>query len=1077
MVPVVLIGFEEAALARLQARAATTEPALAAALTTRTPEAARAACQRHEQAVVVLGAQLAGDAARAWLAQTAPGLPLGCCLVIVLAAGSESAAFAEWVEADVVFYLSRAPMSESELVALLVAARARLLVLDGSQPAPSPLPTRDVARVRRLIELGERAALQSDAASVAQLAAEGIPDILAAERGACLLYDAAADILWNRAAGTAAERRANASAGLASYALRTGQALSVPDVTLDPRFAPELDAPEGLRDGRLLVAPVLAAPDKPLAVVMARRAASAPSFEPVDLNTLAALASELVAPLRRLATRQALAARTGGARSRLYRLEALRHHGEGWDRHGEPLRPVPGGSGRSLSQRVRLWLARQRVGSGPMPFVPQTAAADCGAACLAMVLAYCGRITPLQEVRALTGFAAGADAASLIDAGRFFGLRGRGVRVTGADDLRLLPRGAILHWRFNHFVVFDGLEPEGGARLVDPALGRQQVGRDELRRNFTGVALLFEPGPAFQSGDHRQPTTFRPWLYVLAHRRTLLGMALLSVGMQAFALGVPLFMRYLADEVLPQRRLPLLGLLSLGALAATLGQFVFSLTRARLLVALRARVDERLTLDFLDHLVDLPYAFFQQRSTGDLLLRLQSNAILRDVLTSTLLSAALDAVLVLVYLGFVLLADPLLALLVCVLGLARLSIFLLSRHRQRELTAETLRVEADARAAQVELLAAMETLKAAGSEPRAVERAGQLFVRVLNASARRGRLQAWVDAGLDALRLASPLALLAVGAARVLQGELSLGGMLAVNALAMGFLEPLSQLVSTAAQLETLRAHLDRLGEVFEAPKEQDLARVRPAPRLGGRITLESVSFRYHRLGREVLRNVSLDVQPGQFVAIVGPSGAGKSTLAALMVGLYEPDVGQVRFDGQDLRGLERRSLRRQIGVVPQHPYLFGMSVRANLELAEPGAALERLVEAARRAQVHDDVAALPMGYDTVLADRGASLSGGQRQRLALARALVADPAILLLDEATSALDAVTDARVQAELRRLCATRILIAHRLSTVRDADVILVLDQGRLVEQGRHDELLARGGLYAALVAGQVQERAPA
>jgi ABC-type bacteriocin/lantibiotic exporter with double-glycine peptidase domain len=1074
MIPVVLIGFDEPALARLRASASASQPALAAALLERTPDAARAACQRHEQAVIVLGAGLAGDAARAWLTDIAPGLPLGCCLVIVLAANAEPAAFAEWIDADIVFYLSQAPPPEAELLALLSAACTRLHVLDGTRPAPSALPTRDATRVRRLLELSERAALQTDAASVAQLAAEGVPDLLAAERGACLLYDAGADSLWNRAAGTAAERRAGASAGLASYALRTGQALSVPDVTRDARFAAALDAPEGVRDGRLLVAPVMAAPDRPLAVLMARRAASAPPFERADLDTLVALAAELASPLRRLAARQALAARAGAVHSRLYQSDALRHHGEGWDRHGEPLRPMPGGSGRSLRQRLRSWLARARTGSGPMPFVAQTAAADCGAACLSMVLAYWGRTTPLQEVRALTGFAAGADAASLIDAGRFFGLRGRGVRVTGVEDLRLLPRGAILHWRFNHFVVFDGLEPDGGARLVDPALGRQQVGREELRRNFTGVALLFEPGPAFERGDHARPKTFRPWRYVLVHRRALTSMALLSIGMQAFALGVPLFMRYLADDVLPQRRLPLLGLLSLGALAATLGQFVSSLTRARLLVALRARVDERLTLDFLDHLVDLPYAFFQQRSTGDLLLRLQSNAILRDVLTSTLLSAALDTVLVLAYLGFVLLADALLAALVGLLGLARIAVFLLSRRRQRELTAETLRVEADARAAQVELLAAMETLKAAGSEPRAVERAGQLFVRVLNASARRGRLQAWVDASLDALRLASPLALLALGAARVLQGELSLGGMLAVNALAMGFLEPLSQLVSTAAQMETLRAHLDRLGEVFEAPKEQDLARVRPAPRLGGRITLESVSFRYHRLGREVLRSVSLDVQPGQFVAIVGPSGAGKSTLAALMVGLYEPDVGQVRFDGQDLRGLERRSLRRQIGVVPQHPYLFGMSVRANLELAEPGAPLERLVEAARRAHVHDDIVALPMGYDTVLADRGASLSGGQRQRLALARALVADPAILLLDEATSALDAVTEARVQAQLRGLRATRILIAHRLSTVRDADLILVLEDGRLVEQGQHAALLARGGLYAALVMGQVPER---
>jgi ATP-binding cassette, subfamily B, bacterial len=690
-----------------------------------------------------------------------------------------------------------------------------------------------------------------------------------------------------------------------------------------------------------------------------------------------------------------------------------------------------------------------------------------------MVLGFHGKHLRLDDVRKVTGFGRdGADALALVNAGRVFGLRGRGIKIDEIDDLRFLDRGSILHWQFNHFVVFDRLRG-GGAELVDPAVGRRWVSREELERSFTGVALAFETGEDFLPEESR-PRNVGRYLRLFLDQSGALRRILVTSGLvQLFALAVPLLIGLLVDRVIPRGDLHLLTVLGIGMATLVGFQFLSSLLRSYLLLYLRTRLDTRMTLDFLDHLVDLPYAFFQQRSAGDLIMRMSSNATVREILTSGALSAVLDGTLVTLYLVLLFAAHWGLGLLVLGLGMARVGLFLLTRHRQRELMSRSLQAEARSQSFQVNLLAGIETLKAAGAEHRSVDQWSHLFVDVLNVSLDRGRLTAMVDAALAALASGSPLIVLVFGALQVLQGDLTLGTMLALNALAAGFLTPLSQLVQTAFQLQLLGSYLDRIDDVLETPREQDRSKVAAAGRLKGGIRLEGVSFRYGPLAPYAVRDVSIEIPAGRFVALVGPSGAGKSTLASLLVGLYPPSEGRILFDGRDLTELDLRTVRSQVGIVPQHPYLFGTSIRANIALSDPSLPLARVVEAAQRAHIHDDVLAMPMGYETLLADGGASLSGGQRQRLALARALVHRPAILLLDEATSALDTVTEVRIQRELAALRSTRIVIAHRLSTIRDADLILVMDEGKVVEQGAHEELLERGGVYARLVAAQLEK----
>src|SRR5436305_3277123 len=612
-----------------------------------------------------------------------------------------------------------------------------------------------------------------------------------------------------------------------------------------------------------------------------------------------------------------------------------------------------------------------------------------------------------------------------------------------------------------------------GAEIVDPGGGRRKVSREELGRSFTGVALMFETGEDFEPQEG-QPRRLDRFIRLLKEQSGVLQRVLVTSAMlQLFALAMPILIGVLVDRVIPQGDVQLLTVLGAG-LAVIVGfSFLSWLLRSYLILYMPTHPDTRMTLEFLDHLFDLPYAFFQQRSAGDLIMRLSSNSTVREILTSGALSGVLDGLLVTVYLVLLFVASPTMGVLVLILGALRVGLFLFTRKRTRDLMSRSLQTEAKSQSYQVNLLAGIETLKASGAEHRSVEQWSHLFVDVLNVSLSRGRLQAFVDSTLSALGTASPLVILVWGAVQVLQGHLTLGTMLAMNALAAGFLTPLSTLITNAFQFQLLGSYLDRIEDVLETPREQDPATVNPAPRLKGNIRLETVSFRYGPFAPWAVQDVSIEIPAGRFVALVGRSGAGKSTLASLLVGLYTPTEGRILFDGIDLSELDLRSVRRQVGVVPQHPYLFGNSIRANVTLSDPTLPLSRAVEAAKLAHIHDDVLAMPMGYASIRADGGASLSGGQRQRLALARALVHRPAILLLDEATSALDTRTEREIQQELEALRATRIVIAHRLTTIRHPDLTLVMDDGRLVEQGRHDDLIALDGVYASLVAAQVEK----
>ncbi|CAN5798679.1 NHLP family bacteriocin export ABC transporter peptidase/permease/ATPase subunit [soil metagenome] len=714
---------------------------------------------------------------------------------------------------------------------------------------------------------------------------------------------------------------------------------------------------------------------------------------------------------------------------------------------------------------------RQRA----IPYIAQTEMADCGAAALTMALAFYGRHVSLAEMHEVTGTGRdGIDALRLAEAATSYGLRARGV-ATELDDLRALPRGTVLHWGEAHFVVLDATSRQG-VTIVDPMAGRYRVGWSAADDLYSGVAILLEPTGAFVAGGSRPPGAVHHARRLLSRSSGIGRVLATSVVVRVMALAVPVLTGVVVDQVVPDDDGRLQKVL-VAVMAALIGYSVLAtFLRAHLLLRLRSRLDVDMTLGFLEHLVDLPYAFFLSRSSGDLMMRLRSNATVREILTTGTIAALLDGVLATVYLVVIVALSPLLGALVAVLAAAQVAVLLAARRRNQHLMGEALATEAKSQSYAYEMFSAVETLKAAGAERRSVSHWTNLFIAELNVSLRRGRLSAAVETATHGLALLSPIAVLLVGANLVRTGELTLGTMLALAALSTAFLEPLATLVATALQIQLLGSYLSRLDDIFNTPTETAGRDLRHAPELTGAVRAEQLTFYYHPGRPPVIDAVDLDVSPGKVLAIVGRSGSGKSTLGRLLLGLYAPSAGRVLVDGIDLATLHPRSVRSQIGVVTQDPYIFGLSIRENIALVDPGLPLERLEAAAELAGIADEIRSMPMGWNTPLIDGGASLSGGQRQRLALARALVSRPRILLLDEATSNLDTVTEAQVHANISRLGCTVVVIAHRLATVIDADHIVVMDNGRVVEVGSHRDLMAADGHYAELVAGQLVDDTP-
>lgn len=728
------------------------------------------------------------------------------------------------------------------------------------------------------------------------------------------------------------------------------------------------------------------------------------------------------------------------------------------------------------------------------PTILQLEAVECGAAALAMVLAFHGRHVTLEQMRVDCGVSRdGSKASGLLRAARVHGLTARGFRKE-PGELAQLPLPAIVFVNFNHFVVLEGLR-NGRVFVNDPARGRRSVDAAEFDQAFTGVVLTFERGAGFLPGGFAPSVARSLARYVEGFRGAIAGAFVIGLLLAIPGLVMPWLLGRFVDEVLVARLGGLAAPLLVGLMVAALARTLFLAIQARVLTDTFERASRRSARRFFARALALPMTFYAQRSAGEIAARVDLNERVAETISSDLATLALSIVTASFFLILMVRLDARLALLVVACVALELVAWRALALRTAEISQE-LSVQAGKLAGMATGgLANIESIKAGGQETALYRKWLGLQVQYLNASIRAQRATLWLGEAPAVMGLAAHLAVLGLGAALIIRGGFSVGDLVAFQVLLAGFTAPVHALFAQTQALQTMRGDLGRLDDVLNHAAEPGVdagdgeePAARPGAaggtdtagstdsavaagtttRLAGALEFRDVSFGYARGEAPLVEAFSLAIAPGGRVALVGASGSGKSTLARLAAGLFTPWSGEILFDGRPREAYARAHLAANVAFVDQDVTLFEGSVRDNLTLW--GEAPEATVRAALRdAAIGDEVLDGRGGLDTPLQEGARNLSGGQRQRLEIARALVRDPALLILDEATSALDPTSEAVVEANLRRRGVTCLVVAHRLSTVRDADEILVLERGRVVERGRHDELLARpAGRYAALVA---------
>jgi len=719
---------------------------------------------------------------------------------------------------------------------------------------------------------------------------------------------------------------------------------------------------------------------------------------------------------------------------------------------------------RLCSVVLRRWERR-------IPMYFQTESADCGPTCVEMLLAHFGIDVDRAVLRAqLDGGQAGVSARRLLQVVRGFGVVGRGVRV-GAAGLRDLRRGSILFWNFSHFVLLDRVTSTH-VHIVDPALGRRRLTLADFGDAFTGVALEFEP-PFLEDGRHRVRRSYlahSPWRFIrhfLVPDRRWIGLAAASLLLIVFNFATPYAVTAVVSSAGSGARPSRLVVYAMIGVSAGLAFGLLQMVRGLALISLQSLADRRVTLGVFGHLLSLPYDYFTRRNPGDLAMRVRTSTAVRQVLTAATLSGIFDGVLVLIYMCVLLVVDLEFALMSVAIALVMVIVLVVFWRRQRYLAADALEKQSLAEGALMELLDGVQTIKACGLEDAVHERWSHSVIEEINYRNRSRRSQLIGSVAGTTIQFVAPLLILELGLARLADGTASLSAVVGFTSLAVGMFAPLSSLVQNALQVAGLGATLSRLTDVLDTAPEARPAEVGQTYATSGLLQVSGVSYTHPGTRVPALQDVEVSFAPRRFTAIVGRSGSGKSTLASIIAGLVIPQAGTVNLDGVPLDRIDRVSLRQSISYISQDSRLFAGTIRENISYAAPGASMDRVIAAARAAQIDDHIAAMPMRYDTLLGPAGLGLSGGQRQRIALARALIRDPELLILDEATSALDSSTEKAIFSDLVAN-RTLIVIAHRLTVLDAADQIVVLDDGHVVDHGRYAELLGRSEKFRQLVA---------
>jgi ATP-binding cassette, subfamily B, bacterial HlyB/CyaB len=701
------------------------------------------------------------------------------------------------------------------------------------------------------------------------------------------------------------------------------------------------------------------------------------------------------------------------------------------------------------------------------PYYAQQSASDCGAACLVMVARYWGKKFSVNRLRDLAKVDRnGSSLKGLSAAAESVGFISRPVKIS-LDRLAQQPLPAIVHWEGKHYIVVYAIANQQ-VIIADPAIGQRTLTHQEFIQGWAGYALILEPSALLKDAQESTTAFWQFFELLKPHRVVVFEIFIASLFIQIFGLVTPLFTQVILDRVVVQKS-------ELTLVTVSIGLFIFSMFRVAMMGLRQYLLDHTsnkiglaLIVAFIRHTMRLPLSFFESRYVGDIMSRIQENQKIQRFLSGEATTILLDLLTVFIYLGLMFWYSWQMALVSMLIIPPFFLLAIVSTPFLQRISREIFNAYAEENSYLIQALTGIKTVKATAVEQNVRWNWEELFHKAVKTNFAGEIVGNRLQIFSNAIDGAITSGMLCFGAYQVIQGQLTIGQLVAFNMLLGNIIQPFQRLTVLWNQLQEVIIAVERINDVLDAEPEEDLQlQMRQSlPPIQGHIRFENVTFRYHPEGDEnILENLSFEIKPGQMVALVGRSGSGKTTISKLALGLYPATDGRILVDGYDLANLSLRSLRQQAGVVDQDTFMFGGTIRENISLSKPGASLNEVIEVAELAGADEFIDKLPMGYETQIGEGGGSLSGGQRQRLAIARALMGNPPLLIMDEATSHLDPESERIIQQNLNTILKgrTTLVIAHRLSTIRSADLILVLDRGILIEQGTHSELIAKKGHY--------------
>ncbi len=709
-------------------------------------------------------------------------------------------------------------------------------------------------------------------------------------------------------------------------------------------------------------------------------------------------------------------------------------------------------------------------GAAKVPVVMQMEALECGAASLTMILAYYGKWVPLEQVRADCGVSRdGSNAKNVLKAARSYGLVAKGYRYEPEDLKKNGKFPCIIHWNFNHFLVLNGFKGNK-AYLNDPAKGNYAVSMETFDESFTGICLMFEPGEDFQPGG-------KPKSMLAFAKKRLIGagaavafVILTTVITSLIGIIQPAFSRIFLDRLLtaenPDWLYPFLGALVLMAVV----QLIMAWIQAVWSMRINGKMSVTGSASFMWKVLRMPMEFFSQRMAGDIQQREDSNASIAGNLVNTFAPLALNTIMMVFYLVVMLRYSWILTLVGIGSIFVNMIVARLISKKRINITRVQMRDAGKLAGASVAGIEMIETIKASGAENGYFEKWAGYQASVNTQKVKFSRLNQYLGLIPSFVSELSGTAVLIIGVWLTMQGEFTVGMIMAFQGFLESFLAPAEQLISAGQTLQEMRTEMERVEDVMEYPADVEFPEGQEDveyDKLTGLLEMKNVTFGYSRLAAPLIENFNLTLKPGSRVAFVGPSGCGKSTLSKLISGLYKPWSGEILFDGKPISAIDRSVFTGSLAVVDQDIILFEDTIANNIKMWDSSIEDFEMIMAARDAKLHEDIMQREGGYQYKITEGGKDFSGGQCQRMEIARVLAQDPTIIIMDEATSALDAKTEYEVVNSIKERGITCIVVAHRLSTVRDCDEIIVMDNGKVVERGTHEQLYALGGAYTKLV----------